>query len=336
MSHPMRKPREEDLFGPEAADDTLDRLARATDVLDLLRRADQVTPPEIDLWSALILGSTEEGGARLYVHSAAPITPALALAVGESMHDELAACCGSAPEFVSIRQAGMSCADLSARVIGHFCDAFHDQVTSRGSETVGITRAGASSADGLTLQRWREADRALEVAAWLLATLTDDAREEDAGVRDPVTGQYSRAFFEHTLHNELARHQRAASELSVILLQLRRSSAMLSDERPSPGLLAATGAVMRRELREADVIARLDCRQLAALLPCTNPRNGLIAASRLGEALQDAEQLEGWSIDIGISGMGMETAEAGELLEQATHAMLSAGRGSSRHPHVYV
>ena len=108
MSEPMRMPREEELFIPQAADDVLDRLAQATDVLDLLRRADEVTPPEIDLWSSLILGPAEGESARLYIHSSAPITPALALAVSESMHEELLGCCGEPPELVGVRQAGMS------------------------------------------------------------------------------------------------------------------------------------------------------------------------------------------------------------------------------------
>lgn len=335
MSHPAKQPWEEDLFTPQEAEDVLERLARATDVMDLLRRTDEVTPPEIDLWSALLLGTPESGSARLYVHSPAPITPALALALAESMYDELVSCCGSAPELCEVRQAGISCADLGSEVINRFCDAFHDQLTQRGSEPVGVTRAAASITDGLTLQRWCEADAALEVAAWMLGALTDDTRES-GGVKDPLSGQYSRAFFEHVLHNELARHERAASELSVILLQLRRSTKMMADERPSPLVLATTGGVMQHELREADIIARLDSRRLAALLPCTSPRNGLIAASRLGEALQNTEVLEGWSIDIGVSGMGMETVGAGELLDQATHAMLSASKGATGYPFVYV
>ena len=335
MSEPMRMPREEELFIPQAADDVLDRLAQATDVLDLLRRADEVTPPEIDLWSSLILGPAEGESARLYIHSSAPITPALALAVSESMHEELLGCCGEPPELVGVRQAGMSCGDIAAGVIATFSDAFHDHVTQRGQRPVGITRAGATSTGGLTLQRWQEADRALEVTAWLVGTLAN-VETHEPGVRDPVTGQYSRAFFAHLLRNELASQQRSASEQSVDLLQLRRSSPLLADERPSPVLLSATAEIMRRELRDADVIARLDCTRMAALLPCTSPRNGLLAASRLGEALQDAGELEGWSIDIGISGMGMELVGADELLDQATHAMLSAGRGTSGHPFVYV
>jgi GGDEF domain-containing protein len=331
----MKETWEEDLLTPREAEDVLERLAGATDVLDLLRRTDEVTPPEIDLWSALILGTREGESAQLYVHSPAPITPALALALTESMYNELISCCETVPSLGEVRQAGMSCADLGSEVMSRFCDAFHDRLTQRDGETVGLTRAGASIPQGLTLQRWREADRALEVAAWMLGALLDDSRET-AGVRDPVSGQYSREFFDHVLRKELARHERAASELSVILMQLRRSAQMMADEAPSPSLLASTGGLMRHELREADIIARLDCRRLAALLPCTSPRDGLIAASRLGEALQDAEELEGWSIDIGVSGMGMEMMGASELLDQATHAMLSACKGSSGYPFVYV
>lgn len=335
MSNAAKQPWEEDLLTPQQAEDVLERLARATDVLDLLRRTDEVTPPEIDLWSALILGTPEGGSARLYVHSPAPLTPALALALADSMHDELVACSASVRGRCEIRHAGMSCADLGSAVMNRFCDAFHDQLTRRGSQVVGVTRAAASVPDGLTLQRWREADAALEVAAWMLGALTDESRPA-GGVLDPISGQYSREFFEHTLHKELARHERAASELSVVLLQLRRSAKMMVDERPSPLLLATTAGLMRHELREADIIARLDCRRLAALLPCTSPRNGLIAASRLGEALQDSAELEGWSIDIGVSGVGMETVGASELLDQATHAMLSASRGAAGYPFVYV
>lgn len=335
MSHPMRLPREDDLLSPRETEDVLERLARSSDVLDLLRRADEVTPPEIDLWSALTLGTAGSRGACLYVHSPAPITPALALALAESMHNELAACCRGAPAPSEVRHAALSCADLGAEVMTRLCDAFHDHLTQLGSEPVGITRAGASATDGLTLQRWREADRALEVAAWMLGALVNETVPSD-GVIDPISGRHSRAFFEQLLRNELARHQRMPAELSVVLLQLRRSSPMMADEPPSPALLAATGMIMSRELREADVVARLDSRRMGALLPCTSPRNGLIAAGRLGEALQDAEELEGWSIDIGVSGMGMEVVGAAELLEQATDAMLSAGRGASRFPFVYV
>ncbi|MGI5817184.1 MAG: GGDEF domain-containing protein [Armatimonadota bacterium] len=335
MNHPARQPWEEDLFTPQDAEDVLERLAGATDVLDLLRRTDEVTPPEINLWGALILGAPESAEARLYVHSPAPLTPALALALADSMYDELASCCSSVPELARVRNAGISCADIRSEVMNRFCDAFHDRLTRRGPDPVGVTRAAASVSDGLTLQRWRQADAALEITAWMVGALTGDDRER-CSVRDPISGQYSREFFEQTLHNELARHQRAATELSVILLQLRRSTRMMADERPSPLVLATTGGLMRHELREADIVARIDGRRMVAMLPCTSPRNGLIAASRLGEALADAAELEGWSIDIGVSGMGMETVGAAELLDQATHAMLSASRGSSGYPFVYV
>ncbi len=335
MNSLSKQPWEEDLISPQETEDVLERLSKATDVLDLLRRADEISPSEINLWSALVLNAEEDGVGDLYVHSPAPIAPALALALAESMHGELSGCCPSVSELNHVRQAGMSCANLGSEVVCRMCDAFHDQITHRGENPVGVSRAGALAADGLTLQRWREADRALEVTAWMLGALTDE-QCPTRGIIDPVTGQYSQAFFEHLLHNELARHERSASELSLVLMQMRRSASMLADEKPPPELLATTGAIMREELRQADVVARLDARRLAALLPCTSPRNGLIAATRLGEALQDAGALEGWSIDIGVSGMGMDMVGPSELLDQATHAMLSASEGAAGHPFVYV
>ncbi|NLO05988.1 MAG: diguanylate cyclase [candidate division WS1 bacterium] len=331
MNYPLEQPWGDDMLSPQQAEDVVEQLAAATDVLDLLRRADHVSPPEIDLWSILVVGDPGE----LYVHSPAPITPTLALALAHSMADELAGCVRTPLPLGRIEHARLSCVSLEMEVLGHLCDSFHDHLTQRGSEVIGVTRAAASAADGLTLGRWREADEVLEVAAWMLGALTDPKRSA-TGLMDPISGLYTRGFFEQTLRNELARHQRIATEMSVVLLQLRRSASLLADERPAPSLLAVAGGLMRRELREADVIARLDSRRLAALLPFTSPRNGLIAATRLGEAMQDVAELEGWSIDIGVSGIGMETLAASELLDQAGEAMRSAQRGSSRHPFVYL
>lgn len=331
MSYAMDNLRGDDALPREEAEDVIDQLSRATDVLELLSTADTLTPSAIDMWGALILRDEP----LLHIHAPRPLSPALVLAMAESMAEELAACADMPRVQPVADSARMSCVDVQGEVITGLSDAFHDHVTQRREEMVAIARASAVSSRDLTLDRWRQADHTLEVIAWMLGALTDGARIIP-GLTDPITGLYSRTFFEECLGNELARHQRQASELSVVLLQLRRSNAMLADEPPSPAVLANAGAVMNGELREADILARLDARRLAALLPCTSPRDGLIAASRLGEALQDTEALKGWSMDIGVSGLGMDVVAADELLDQATHAMLSAQKGSTGFPFVYV
>lgn len=89
---------------------------------------------------------------------------------------------------------------------------------------------------------------------------------------------------------------------------------------------------MRAQLRSADVIARVASRRLAALLPSTGPRRGMISAQRLGEALQDQPDLQGWRVDIGVSGPGIDLVTPHGLLQQASEAM----RAAARHPYVFV
>lgn len=313
-------------------EDHLDRLAQATDILDLLRRADAFTPAEIDLWAALVMGDVPE----LYMHSPAPPSPTLVLAVAESMSAEAAVWRNGGRQARAVAEAAhLSCAALQLPVLNELPGAYRDHIAQRGDELVAIARAAATDARGLTLDRWREADQVLEVIAWILGSLVEGDRGEP-GVIDPISGAHTRTFFEMALRNELWRVERYPAELSIVLLQLRRSASLLADQRPGPRLLACTASVMQRELRRADVIARLSSRRLGALLPATGPRDALIAASRLGEVLHDDSRLEGWSIDIGVTGLGMETLSAEELLDQARHAMLSAQRGAANCPFVYV
>ncbi|MEA3399685.1 MAG: diguanylate cyclase [Armatimonadota bacterium] len=331
MSYPMEYLRDECPL-PESGEDVMDRLAGAADVLELLRRADSLAPPEIDMWGALTLGDAPE----LFVHGPRPIIPPVALAVAESMVEQVSAHAGAPLELAGAAQAAsISCADMSAEVLSDLSAAYRDHLTRRGPDVVAVMRAAATRSSGLTLGRWRQAEEVLEVGAWLLASFADGQRPQP-GVIDPISGAYTRQFFEEALRKELARHQRQVAELSVILLQLRPSAAIMADQRPSPAVLATTGELMLEELREADVVARLDSHRLAALLPCTSPRRGLMAASQVGEALQASEALGGWSIDIGVSGLGVEPLCPQELIDQATHAMLSAQKSASGNPFVYV
>ncbi len=332
MSYSLQFPEAEHWPLPGKSDDVIERLARATDVLDLLRRADEITPPEIDLWCALLLREQPE----LYVHCPAPLSPTLAMALARSMGEEVAAWSDSQePVEIAAESARFSFARLSDTMLTELSNACRDLVTRRGDRLIAVTRAAATSNANLTLSRWRDVDEPLEVISWMLGSFSEDERPP-VGVIDPLSGAYTREFFDETLRNEIVRAERHPAELSVILLQLRRSTRLLADQRPSPHLLAATAMAMRRELRGTDIVARLDSHRLAALLPSTGPRSALIAASRLGESLHRSDLLEGWSVDIGVSGMGMENITGEELLSQAAHAMVSAQHGATGYPFVYV
>jgi len=332
MSLPEELRFEEGLLASVEAESALDKLAMATDVLDLLRRADSITPDEIDLWAALTVGDEP----KLYVHAPRHPSPTFAIGLAESMGDELRACTGEDCESALVsREAQMSCAHMDDALLQDLSSAWRDHVTQRGESVVGLSRAAATDDRALTLDRWRQADEALEVTAWMLGALAERGPDE-VGVVDPITGLRTRAFFEAMLRHELDRQGRGASELSVALLQVRNSSPLLVDAPVPPSVLAATGAAIKQTLRRSDVIGRLDARTMAVMFPCTSPRKGLIAATRLGESLRDSGVLEGWSVDIGVSGLGMDVIEADELMGQARHAMTAAEKGRAETPFVYL
>lgn len=312
--------------------DILSALEGGTDVLDLLRRADLVTPPEIDLWSALVHGDPPE----LYVRAPAPLSPAVTRALATSM-GELAQGWWEGDDLLAVPAPvlQLSCTRMDREVLTALPEAYRDQAVERDGAVVAVCRAAATDTRNLTLGRWRQADEALELVTWMLARF-NDAEMRRSGVIDPISGAYTREFFEAALNIELARTERQPSELTLVLLQLRRSVPLLADQCPTPRVLAIAAGVMRAQLRSADIIARVAPRHLAALLPSTGPRNGMIAAQRLGEALQDQPDLEGWSVDIGVSGLGIELVGPQELLAQATEAMRAAERTAARHPYVFV
>ncbi len=310
----------------------LDTLSRSSDVLDLLRRADSLTPPEIDLWAALVVGAEP----RLYVHAPRQPSPTLTMALADSMRDELSACTGQACEVdPTCRRSQTSCVRLEDDMLHDLCDVWRDHVTQSGDTVVGVSRAAATDTRSLTLDRWRQADEVLEVSAWMLGTL-GDSEQHQWGVTDPITGAFTQAFFQATLEQELNRQMRVPAELTLAIIQLRNSSVALADQPVPPAALAHATDVVARTLRKSDVVARLDGRRLGVLFPGTSPRHGLMAATRMGEAMRGAKELEGWSVDIGVSGLGMQAAGCDELISQAMQAMDAAEKGRADTPFVYL
>src|SRR4051794_6695250 len=86
---------------------------------------------------------------------------------------------------------------------------------------------------------------------------------------DALTGLVTKRVFDEELPRELARARRADSPLSIAVLDLDHMSAfnMLRGEGEGDRLVKETAARWRSELREVDVLARLDGVEFALVLP---------------------------------------------------------------------
>lgn len=94
------------------------------------------------------------------------------------------------------------------------------------------------------------------------AYLGDEQDDAPPTVVDPVTGLYTRGYFEARLDEELSRAKRHNLELSVIRVEV-------GEDLPEAALFAQVAQTVKDCMRRSDLVARADTREIAALLPHT-------------------------------------------------------------------
>ncbi len=94
-------------------------------------------------------------------------------------------------------------------------------------------------------------------------------RVDRLALTDPLTGLVTQRVWDDELPREIARARRSEQPLSVALLDMDHLSAfnMLRGERDGDHLLKETAANWSRQVREVDLIARLDGAQFGVILP---------------------------------------------------------------------
>lgn len=160
---------------------------------------------------------------------------------------------------------------------------------------------------------------------------------ETRAQRDPITGLYNRHIFDDRLREELARARRHERPVSLLLgaidefdeleSRLGRSSA----NRVFHEVARLLSVSQESRVHERDIVARLDDRTFAILLPEADRSGAAIKASRLRQAVAQsntpgAAQL---TICLGMACAPDDTTDADELLAYARHA-LNTARASGR------
>jgi diguanylate cyclase (GGDEF)-like protein len=142
---------------------------------------------------------------------------------------------------------------------------------------------------------------------------------------DQLTGLVTRRVWDDELPRELARARRGESPLAVAVLDLDHMGAfnMLRGEREGDRLLKETAARWRNELREVDLLARLDGTEFGVVLP----------ACGLGEAVEVLDRVRaatprGQTASAGVARWDGE--EPAELLIARCQDALAAAKEAGR------
>jgi diguanylate cyclase (GGDEF)-like protein len=188
---------------------------------------------------------------------------------------------------------------------------------------------------GVLILIWRtpveEPGEALVEVLKLIATQAAAAIEQESlraragalALTDRLTGLASRRIWEEELPRELARARRYEAPLSIAVLDLDHMSAfnMLYGEAEGDRLLKEAGARWRVQLREVDLLARLEDEEFGLVLPGCGLGEGVEVVDRVRAATP-----RGQTVSAGIARWdGEEPVEL--LVARAAEALAAAKSG---------
>lgn len=194
-----------------------------------------------------------------------------------------------------------------------------------------VTRVGAHRA-------YTEVERAIAdllTAQVAIALQNADlhARVAESALRDPLTGLLNRRFFDEAVEAAHANARRAGTELSLIVLDLDRFSAVNNEHGHAVGdaVLKRVARAIKSAVREGDLIARYGGEEFVVIAPATDGDGAVDAAERirLAVAASGSELVDGrlvpMTISAGVASLVDETDGRG-LFRAADSALLAAKR----------
>jgi diguanylate cyclase (GGDEF)-like protein len=160
-----------------------------------------------------------------------------------------------------------------------------------------------------------------------------------AALTDPLTEVYNRRHFEHQLTNELKRAQRYGHRVSLLLVDIDRFKRINDKFGHQTGdiVLQHVVDVMRRVVRETDVLARYGGDEIALILPCTGLEDAQIVAERIRATVEAAppailhNEKQRLTLSIGVAAFPEHGSDRDRLLQITDQALYEAkAKGRNR------
>ncbi len=152
---------------------------------------------------------------------------------------------------------------------------------------------------------------------------------------DGMTGLHNFRYFSLRLKEEVSRHKRLKSPISLLILDVDNFK-NYNDTLGHPAgdeVLRKIAAVLKQTARENDIVARYGGEEFAVILPGTGPRGAAIVAERIRESIEQTPfeheeiQPQGkMTVSVGGASMPPDAKTAEELTKKADAALYFAKR----------
>jgi diguanylate cyclase (GGDEF)-like protein len=161
------------------------------------------------------------------------------------------------------------------------------------------------------------------------------AHLESMVLTDALTGCLNRRGFDQALGREIARSQRAGSQLTLLAIDLDHFK-RLNDRcghLAGDAILRELGDILRHTARRGDIVARTGGEEFTLILPDTDASGGFQLATRLCERIRGRDFVVGQrairiTISIGVAAVGADAVDrqGHELKLRADQALYAAKR----------
>jgi diguanylate cyclase (GGDEF)-like protein len=156
---------------------------------------------------------------------------------------------------------------------------------------------------------------------------------QSSALHDGLTRLYNFRYFEDRLKAEVRRSDRYDSPLALLMVDVDDFKAFNDSRGHLAGNVALRqlASVLRRSVREADVVARYGGEEFAILLPNTSKLAALHVAEKVRRAVEKARigasddtAGRGLTVSIGVSGQPGDACAAKELADRADRGLYVA------------
>ena len=152
-------------------------------------------------------------------------------------------------------------------------------------------------------------------------------------IADGLTGLNNHRYFQEQMDKEFSRARRFGLSLSMIMLDLDDFKTINDTYGHQQGdiILKDVATLMRRSVRDIDLVARYGGEEFTVMLPETPKKNSIVVAERIRSAIEEHEfQLDSGPVHItaslGISGRDDDPENKKELIAKADEALYKAKR----------
>ena len=151
---------------------------------------------------------------------------------------------------------------------------------------------------------------------------------------DPLTGIFSRKYFEEQLTKELVRASRYQHYLSILLVDIDDFERVNDDFGDQVGdqVLRDVSRIMSENVRVVDVVARYEDDKFTVILPETRKNEARRTADRIVnnvrkyDFFKDSLKIRELSVSIGIASFPEDAGKAFDMIKKAQTALLKAKR----------